>query len=375
MSKFESNINILFRYDDPSAISNTELELQILKIFSLHEIPLLFGVVPFETKPFSQEKADLFLQWINKNILDVALHGVTHTRPNKNTHEFMGFEYYLLYNRLREGKELLEQLFNKNISIYIPPWNRNDENTVKALHKLGITCISADVTRGVAPSSIPMQYLPFTTYILDLLDTIRESIDYCIESQLITCILHEYDFNESGSDNAIISIDKFSDILDILDKMPNVCVISFKEAIEKYNNELSGKRFNAYYKVAVPSEKLLPISRIKHLGWYPSTMESHRLVLRMRGISTAIYSLIFLCTILFSYGIAYALHILSGDSIDYLTASGITLMAATAATFFKFRSYLKLGIKSFWQRISYRVILFWLVAIGIITGLLSYEFL
>ena len=46
----ERHINVIFRFDDYSALSSTDLELKIIDIFRKNKASVTFGVIPFDRR-------------------------------------------------------------------------------------------------------------------------------------------------------------------------------------------------------------------------------------------------------------------------------------------------------------------------------------
>ena len=89
-------INIIFRFDDFSALSSTELENQIISTFKETNSTLTIGVIPFVCEgikektytrnsiPLTENKLAILKKGINNGYIDVALHGNTHQTINES---------------------------------------------------------------------------------------------------------------------------------------------------------------------------------------------------------------------------------------------------------------------------------------------------
>ncbi|MBT4511717.1 MAG: hypothetical protein HOC20_05870 [Chloroflexi bacterium] len=89
----ERQVNVVFRFDDYSATSSTEMELKIIDAFRNNETPITFGVIPFicagdphdpiptGTVPLTARKGSILKTGVEDGILDVALHGSLTRRP------------------------------------------------------------------------------------------------------------------------------------------------------------------------------------------------------------------------------------------------------------------------------------------------------
>ena len=114
-------ISIIFRFDDFSALSNTELENQILTIFKETNSTLTIGVIPFvcegnkekickqESIPLLENKLEILKKGINKGYIDVALHGNTHqTIKEFPRSEFLGLNYEQQFKKIKDACDLIK---------------------------------------------------------------------------------------------------------------------------------------------------------------------------------------------------------------------------------------------------------------------------
>ena len=81
-------VNVVFRLDDYSACSNTDMELRIIDAFRKNDACITLGVIPYvcaedihdpsaqDVIPLTSMKGDILKNGVNEGILDVALHGV-----------------------------------------------------------------------------------------------------------------------------------------------------------------------------------------------------------------------------------------------------------------------------------------------------------
>lgn len=99
-------INVVFRCDDYSACSRTDIELKILDAFRKSKATITFGVIPFvasgdvhDPSPekllsLTPAKCDILRPALKDGILDIALNGYSHQTINaKQMTEFSGLEY------------------------------------------------------------------------------------------------------------------------------------------------------------------------------------------------------------------------------------------------------------------------------------------
>ncbi len=111
-------------------------------------------LIPFPTK-FPEEAAAI-KSGVNAGVLEIAIHGLTHCqienhsfrpklfRGNRQFHrEFLPhlpYEWHL--KNLTQAKKILDEYFEFNIDLLIPPGNLFSDNTTRACNQLGIKLIN-----------------------------------------------------------------------------------------------------------------------------------------------------------------------------------------------------------------------------------------
>lgn len=167
-------INILFRNDDPCALSNAEHERRFLEIFAKYKVPQVVSVIPFISEDphnyrgtrfhelrENPEIVTLLKEYAEKGLIEIAQHGTTHQTnhlhpgrepvtgsyqglgrtwlpyapifPEKGYSEFGGLERDVVRTELRRGKEFLEKIFQMPVSTFTFPWGTLDRSAVEAL--------------------------------------------------------------------------------------------------------------------------------------------------------------------------------------------------------------------------------------------------
>ena len=237
----EKYVEVVFRFDDYSSTSATDLERQIIDLFSQYQAPITFAVIPFacaddihdpgpqETIPLGARKIDLLKRAYNAGILDVGLHGYSHQTIREDHYsEFEGMDYDRQLAKLIEGKKYLEEILDAPVSAFIPPWNRYDLNTLKALETAGFSTISADL-KGISTEESNLDFLPATcsiAQIRDCVDTARTDLD---QQPVVVMLFHEYDFREVDERSGRTTFKAFSALLDWLDNQPDVRLRSIRQ--------------------------------------------------------------------------------------------------------------------------------------------------
>ncbi len=249
----EKQINVIFRFDDPSSRSSTETELRVIDAFREHNASITFGVIPFmcagnvndtspqDVVPFSPKKGKLFKKAIDEGVLDISLHGYSHqTRDAVHKGEFRGLDYDSQLEKLSKGKKLLKEMTGISVTAFVPPWNQYDLNTIKALKVLGFSTLSAAIP-GKAPNNSNLNFLPCTSTLSDLRDAVKEARVSSDRQPLIVVLFHEYDFREASKQRGIFSFSEFYDLLSWLTSQEDVQILSVSQA-SKEIRDLSAKR-------------------------------------------------------------------------------------------------------------------------------------
>lgn len=274
-------VTVVFRYDDYSSRSNTDLEEKILRAFSRNKACCTFSIIPFisavdyldtkpqEVIPLTAAKAEIARLAMAAGAMDAAQHGYSHQRQGY-THgwytEYEGLDYDSQLHKIRQGKVFLEKILGANILTFVPPYNSYDANTLKVLEKLNFRCLSASV-QGQTDPSTSLKILPETCTLAQLREVIgnaRKIVDY----HPIVCVMfHQYNF--IGIDNAKeaerithkTSLDEFNQLLSWITSQNDIRVRSISQLLQE-NVDLSMERFikNKYY---------LQLYHLKPAWWPP----------------------------------------------------------------------------------------------------------
>lgn len=252
--KKNKQIHIVFRMDDYSAISNTELELKVIDLFQKKKVGITFGVIPFvcagdERETSSQnlirltrEKGDILKTKIESGFLDIALHGYSHqVNTSKESSEFAGLDYDSQVERLSKGRHALEEMTGTLVKNFIPPWNQYDKNTLQALEELGFKILSAGWT-GVVEKESKIRFVPATCGLNTLRDAVKAARTSFDEQPLIVVLFHQYDFIELKDKRGNISLQELSDLLDWLSSQRDLRLMSINQ-VDEFIADLSAHRF------------------------------------------------------------------------------------------------------------------------------------
>lgn len=214
-------ILVSFRFDDPSLISNHKLEEGIFAIFEKHGINLCVGVVPFFESsegviPLTHDKAEHLIKARQRNVIEIALHGYSHTQRSKTINgapsEFVGLPEEKQAYFIQQGRLHLSDLFETGINCFIPPWNTYDSITEKVLNNEYFTHVSAG-SEMPYPSGFSIPNLPRTVHLHHARAAIEQAVLYKNLDSIINILFHHYDFEEHYTDKAVINLEKLDELL------------------------------------------------------------------------------------------------------------------------------------------------------------------
>lgn len=158
-----SRIIVIFRNDDPSALSDVEHERRVAAIFERHRVPQVLAVIPSccaegfreihgtRNVPLADNPAmvEFLRDYAARSGSEIALHGLTH-RTNRLSiparrefFEFRGVGVEQQSAWIRQGTEMIEHTLGVRPISFVPPWNRLDADTLEACARNGYRVVSA----------------------------------------------------------------------------------------------------------------------------------------------------------------------------------------------------------------------------------------
>lgn len=240
-------ITLIFRFDDYSARTDTDLELKVFQAFRQHHLPLTVGVVPYVVDgdvhspapqnllPLPPFKAQILKQQIQSGPVEVAQHGYSHQALHGDSQltysEFAGMDYRAQMERLRKGRELLESLLGVSVTTFIPPYNAYDWNTTRALRELGYTCLSAD-PNGPADSAAALRLIPKTSQLPTLRRDVNAARQFAGTGPLIIVEFHHFDFRENDAVRGHMSVADLPALLAWVKAQDDVAVVNLQQAAQ-----------------------------------------------------------------------------------------------------------------------------------------------
>lgn len=335
----ERLIHVVFRLDDCSELSSTDMELKILDLFQKNKAAITFGVVPYicagnvydpspqDVVRLSAIKGDILRTAAARDVLGIALHGYSHQSIDpKISTEFSGLDYSSQLERITKGKELLEDIIGKPVTAFIPPWNQYDSNTLRALEALGFLTISASMSRESAVGT-SLKFLPETCDLLQVRHAVRAARNSSDEKPIIVVVFHLFEFQEIDRQRGKITYQKFADLVNWLGAEGDIRIISLGRAAAIIDN-LSAARFALNKHIRFLSNLLLPALRPESQNLYREDNKCSKEYWPRLG---AFYLAIATFGVLFPFGMGELVLQRSAPIWNILMYVSITASIATAA--------------------------------------------
>ncbi|MCH7973044.1 MAG: DUF2334 domain-containing protein [Bacteroidetes bacterium] len=249
---------IIFRYDDYHAKRGKqdsvkdEIENEFLDIFAKEKIFLTLSAIPNYGEFLlskDKNKIDILNNLLDKNLIEVALHGFNHHVERKDMRragEFKGVDFNLQFEKIKKGKKILEECLHTKIKTFIPPFNAYDKNTLKVLERLNFSCLSNSRLGPFYESK--MTIIPNTCSFAELDNFALSAATNENDINFIVVMFHYFSFFDSKKKWAIknnISNFNLKDLKNLLKKCKKHSeILTFGQVVEQYKNELKIERIN-----------------------------------------------------------------------------------------------------------------------------------
>jgi len=248
----EQVITVIFRYDDPSARTNTDLEVKLIDVFRQNNVCCLWSVVPFvcaqnvhdptqqEELPLPVEKAEIFAKAAHEGTLEIALHGYSHQttispRRGRPYTEFSGLKQSEQMRRIRQGKTFLEAELGLDVRVFVPPWNTYDANTIKVLQATGFKTISGSMS-GPGDLASSLAFLPTTCSIADVKEVVASARMMSDPAPAIVVLFHQYDFVEVDKIRGVATLNSFLETLQWVSQQGDVNIVPMTKMLNVGNH-------------------------------------------------------------------------------------------------------------------------------------------
>lgn len=215
-------INIVFRLDDPSPISDHAAESTIIEIFRRCGFPLSVAVVPFRIKDgklfaITRDNATHLWEAFSRDEIDILLHGHSHISRsnglNGNQTEFAGLDPEEQRRLIIEGSDQLFEFTGRAVNCFVPPWNSYDWNTLRVLDDLGFSTISAGTNPMIRSASLVT--IAATCNLKSVRRALKEAIKYTRCSPVVVVNFHPDDFIEHSYTRGVDDPQPFTNFVEL----------------------------------------------------------------------------------------------------------------------------------------------------------------
>jgi len=268
-------IRLALRFDDPSATSDRSLEEGIFAAARTAGIPLTVAVIPFRNQAgeqvgLTEARAAHLIQAQRDGIIEVAQHGYCHepeTPGQKPPSEFSGQDFDRQLEKISQGRSVLEALFGKSITGFVPPWNTFDARTSGALAQIGFRYLSAGWEMD-ADCSPDLVYLPRTCQMTELQAVLHALRTFDSLDPVVVAVMHHYDFAESGNPQATTDLNRFGALLQSLGRDARLQVSTLSTLTDAACTSLQNRiRQNAWGSLHWRLQRRLPSRALFRQAW------------------------------------------------------------------------------------------------------------
>ncbi len=226
-------IHLVLRFDDPSACSNHALEAAVFDILERKGISITVAAIPCllengNLHPLTAANAAHMIEALRTGIIEIAQHGYAHERHGMShggqPSEFTGQSLEQQRDLIDKGRSVLQGITGCKINGFVPPWNAIDATTVSILEDLGFDYVSAGA--DVRDNAVRLRSLPRTCQMTDVRQVVTLARRYAWMNPVVIAAMHHYDFKESGSSVARISLQDFEATLEWIKQQGDVRVLT-----------------------------------------------------------------------------------------------------------------------------------------------------
>lgn len=341
-------VTIFFRYDDYSALSHAAVDRGVIDIFGRHQLTCTFAVVPAITSiypwvegsdqqeiPLSQEKKAELREAVRSGAVDLALHGWRHLANEHTCHpdpsEFRGLSLDEQTRILQRGRDYLADAVGAPPTLFVPPWNSYDGNTVKALELSGFRGISAARNSPMPEKTSKLAFAPYTAELGGMRAAIDAARKGGEDQPVVGIMMHPYDFIESGDKRGIITLAQFEQELLWLKQQKDVRVLPISALFDSSGMDL--QRFLANRPSALEDSYPPLVDRVESDLVYHTTSGARGQKLRRDSLFVGILMLVMLvggAAGWFAEVLMLKLHPPLVELIPYVALLGSVLLAVRA---------------------------------------------
>jgi peptidoglycan/xylan/chitin deacetylase (PgdA/CDA1 family) len=126
---------VAFRLDDIQDYWINDVQIEIMEIFNERGIPITIGIIGSEIGEDTQI-VSYINQSIPSNLLEIANHGWKHE-------DFTEYDKKTQSHLIKNTNEQLQNIFGVTSTVFIPPYNEYNNDTISAMNENGITHFSS----------------------------------------------------------------------------------------------------------------------------------------------------------------------------------------------------------------------------------------
>ncbi|MGZ7194354.1 MAG: DUF2334 domain-containing protein [Halobacteriota archaeon] len=138
---------VVFRCDDVAPNVNFAALQATNRVHSDKNVPITLGIVPHVTAGTGNEllansQFSAYMKPLASNrLFEFAQHGYTHQNQGgaSGQSEFYGRPYAVQYTVIKQGRDDIREAFGVTPTSFIPPFDKSDDNTLRAAQALGFT--------------------------------------------------------------------------------------------------------------------------------------------------------------------------------------------------------------------------------------------
>lgn len=255
-------INVVFRYDDVflkgGSAERDSLDLKVINLFVREGVSLSVAVIPGDMRESEMgkevpgnpvESKSLVMPFIlaHRDLIEVCQHGYCHcmTASSAVESEFTARTAADQRSDIEKGRALLSAAGIRGISVFIPPHNTFDQDTLTALTAAGFRAMSAGESLHGACTQDGFAFVPALSGLWGIEDDVRQCKNIQ-ERAFIIVLFHNYNLKERGEPRANMSLQELEMLLQRLKREPNISFLTISQAIAAAPEQFSMSSFRAY---------------------------------------------------------------------------------------------------------------------------------
>lgn len=134
---------VAFRLDDVQDDWLTDSQIEAMEIFNEREIPLTIGIIGNQIGD-DEGIVSYIKQRIPSDLLEIANHGWNHEH-------FKEYNFTTQSSLIKNTNEKVQKIFGITPSVFIPPYNEFNEDTISAMNKNHIAYFSSSISQSNPP--------------------------------------------------------------------------------------------------------------------------------------------------------------------------------------------------------------------------------